>query len=73
LLIEVFVRMRLFEHHSRNEGLIKACLTPWFSFGKSVITVYLPELCFVLLEIRVPVRSRAHRNGRGAGNFLDTL
>jgi hypothetical protein len=46
--------------------LIKACLSPWFSFGKSVITVYLPELCVMLLEIRISVRSRRHPDGRGS-------
>jgi hypothetical protein len=47
--------------------LIRACLTRWFSFGKSVIIAYLPNLCFMLLEIGMPVRSRAHRDGRDQG------
>jgi hypothetical protein len=49
--------------------LIKACLTPWFSFGNSVITVYVPELCFMLFEMRIPVISWVHRDGRGPGTF----
>jgi hypothetical protein len=53
--------------------LTKVCLTPWFSFGKYVITVYLPELCFMSLEARIPVRSRVHRDGRRARGFLDIL
>jgi hypothetical protein len=58
---------RLFEHRSRNEGLIKTYATPWFSFGKSVITVHLPEFCFVLLKIRILVKSRARWDGRDRG------
>jgi hypothetical protein len=60
---------RIFEHPSRNEALIKACVIPWFSFGKSVITVYLPELRFMSLEIRISVRNQRHRDGRGQRAF----
>jgi hypothetical protein len=63
----------LFEYRWRHEGLVKACLTPWFSFGKSVITLYIPKLYFMLLNMRIPVRSRAHWDRRGAGDFLDAL
>jgi hypothetical protein len=64
-----FAPSRLFEHHSRHEGLNKACLTPWSFFGKSVVIVYLPKLCFMLIEIRIPARRRVHRDGRGPGTF----
>jgi hypothetical protein len=37
------------------------------------MTVYLPELYFMLLEIKISVRSRAHRDGKGAGDFLDSI
>jgi hypothetical protein len=50
--------------------LIKVCLIPWFSFGKSVITVYLLELCLILLENRIPVRNRAYQDGRGPQPLL---
>jgi hypothetical protein len=48
----------------------KSCLTPWFSFGKSLITIYLPGLCFILLEVRVPAEIELIEM-RGAGDFLD--
>jgi hypothetical protein len=49
--------------------LINTCPTPWFSFGKSVLPVYFPELCFILLEIRIPVSSRASWDGRVPETF----
>jgi hypothetical protein len=33
------------------------------------MTVYLPELCFMLPQIRIPVRSQVHRDGKGPGTL----
>jgi hypothetical protein len=38
-------------------------VSPLLFFREIGYQAYLPELCFMVLEIRIPVRSRAYRDG----------